>query len=238
MKGVIATRAPGVPVIDLTHGIPPQNVLAGALALKAAAPYFPPRTVHVAVVDPGVGTDRSAICVETRDACFLGPDNGLLSLAAPPDRAIRVVAITEERFMLSPRSQTFHGRDVFAPAAAALATGTPVADLGPAQDEMVYLDLPVPLRDGREIRGEVLYVDRFGNLATNIEAALLPPAIDRVEVGGRPVRQFVTAYAAVEVGAALALVNSWGVIEIAIRDGDARATLGVDVGTSVTVVGA
>jgi len=237
MKGVIASRAPGVQVIDLSHGIPPQNILAGALVLKAAAAYFPAGTVHVAVVDPGVGTERSAICVETADACFVGPDNGLLSLAAPLDRATRVVSITDERFMLTPRSRTFHGRDVFAPVAAALATGTPATALGEEQEEMVFLDLPVPERDGASIHGEVLYVDQFGNLATNIEAGLLPAAIDHVEIAGRTIL-FVDAYAEVERGSPLALVNSWGVVEIAVRDGSAQAVLGADVGAPVTVIGA
>src|SRR5262249_1352484 len=150
-----------------------------------------------------------AICVETADACFVGPDNGILSLAAPLDRATRVVAITEERFMLTPRSRTFHGRDVFAPAAAALATGTLPTALGAEPDDMVYLDLPVPQRDGAVVRGEVLYADQFGNLATNIEAGLVPSAVDHVEIAGRTILQFVDAYAQVERGSPLALVNSW-----------------------------
>ena len=238
MKGVIATRAPGVTVIDLSHGIPPQNILAGALVLKAAASYFPGGTVHVAVVDPGVGTERNAICVETADALFVGPDNGLLSLAAPLDRATRVVAITDERFMLTPRSRTFHGRDVFAPAAAALARGVPVTELGTELEEMVYLDLPAPERDGTVIRGEVLYVDQFGNLATNVEATLLPQTIDHVEIAGRSILQFVDAYADVDPGSPLALVNSWGVVEIAVRDGSARAMLDAGVGAPVVIAGA
>jgi hypothetical protein len=237
MKGVIATRAPGVPVVDVSHGVPPQNVLAGALILRAAAPYFPPRTVHVAVIDPGVGTDRRAICIETAEACFIGPDNGVLTLAAPLDRVIRVVEITDERFMLSPRSLTFHGRDVFAPAAAAVATGTPLTELGPEQDEIDYVDLPAPVRDGTVIRGEVIYVDRFGNLSTNIEATMLPAELDHVEVGNHSIVRFVTTYATVEPLDLLVLVNSWGLLEIARRNGDARATLGVDVGAPVTVFG-
>ncbi len=235
MKGVIATRAPGVPVVDVSHGIPPQNVLAGALVLRAAVPYFPRGSVHVAVVDPGVGTDRRAICIETATARFVGPDNGVLSLAARLDDAVRVVEIADERFMLSPRSRTFHGRDVFAPAAAAVATGTPLTALGPERDEITYIDLPAAVRDDGIVRGEVIYVDRFGNLTTNIDAAMLPSEVDHVAVGDRDVLHSVETYADVEPGTALALVNSWGVLEIAVRDGDARATLGVDVGTPVTV---
>jgi S-adenosyl-L-methionine hydrolase (adenosine-forming) len=239
MKGVIAMRAPGVVVVDLSHGIPPQNVLAGALVLRAAAPYFPPKTVHVAVVDPGVGSERRAICIETAEAVFVGPDNGVLSLAAPPDRALRTVAIADERFMLSPRSRTFHGRDVFAPAAAAVATGTSVCALGPALDDVHQLDLAVPTHDGTSVLGQVTYVDRFGNLATNIDAALIPARVDRVEIGnGRRRIPLLETYASTKPGSPLALLNSWGVLEIAVRDGDARVTLGLDVGAPVRIVGA
>jgi hypothetical protein len=237
MKGVIATRAPGVPVVDVSHGIPPQNVLAGALVLRAAVPYFPKDAVHVAIVDPGVGTTRRPICVETPEARFIGPDNGLLSLAAPRARALRLIEITDERYMLSPRSQTFHGRDVFAPAAAAVASGVPVAALGPERGDMVSLHVPGPVREGRAIRGEVIYVDHFGNLATNIEGSMLPSPVDHVEIGAHRAVPFVSAYAAVERKALLALVNSWGVVEIALRDGDARSMLALGLGAPVTVVG-
>jgi S-adenosylmethionine hydrolase len=235
MKGVIASRAPAVQVIDVSHGIPPQDVVAGALVLRAAAPYFPARTVHVAVVDPGVGTARRPICIETRDACFIGPDNGVLSLAAPREAAVRVVEITDERFMLSPRSQTFHGRDVFAPAAAAVASGTSPAALGPERAETIALRLPQPVRDGNAIRGEIVYIDRFGNLTTTVDARILPASVDHVEIAGHRAIPFVAAYAAVERHALLALVNSWGLLEIAVRDGDARSVLAVGVGTPLTV---
>ena len=236
MKGVIATRAPGVPVVDVSHGIPAQNVMAGALVLKAAAPWFPAGTVHVAVVDPGVGTARRAICIETPAARFVGPDNGLLSLAAPPADVRRVVEITNERHLLSPRSRTFHGRDVFAPAAAALAAGVPPSELGPDVAGIVRLDVPAPVRDGGALRGQVIYTDGFGNLATNIDAASLPATVARVEIGARRIDGVVATYGAVATGELLALVNSWGGLEVARRDGDARMLLGVDVGAPVTVV--
>lgn len=235
MKGVIATRAPGVPVVDVSHGIPAGNVVAGALVLRAAAPWFPPRTVHVAVVDPGVGTARRAVCIETDAATFVGPDNGVLTLAAPAARAIRAIEITNDRYLLSPRSGTFHGRDVFAPAAAAVASGVPATALGAECLDLVAVDVPAPVREGGLLRGEVVWVDGFGNLATNIDAALLPATVRRVEVGGTPVHAFAATYGAVPPGALVALVNSWGVLEIARRDGDARATLGVGVGAAVTV---
>ena len=236
MKGVIATRAPGVPVVDVSHGIPAQNVMAGALALKAAAPYFPPGTVHVAVVDPGVGTARRAICIATAAARFVGPDNGLLTLAAPPADAKRIIEITNERYLLSPRSRTFHGRDVFAPAAAALAAGVAVEELGPDAAGVVTLDVPAPTRDANDLRGQVVYVDVFGNLATNIDAASLPATVARVQIGDHRIDGIVGTYGEVAAGELVALVNSWGVLEIARRDGDARTLLGAEVGAAVTVV--
>ena len=210
--------------------------MAGALVLRAAAPYFPAGSVHVAVVDPGVGSARRPICIETRDACFVGPDNGLLSLAAPRDRAVRVVEIADERFMLSPRSRTFHGRDIFAPAAAAIASGTPVSALGPERDDPIVLDLPLPVHDGDAIRGAVVYADRFGNLATNVDATMLTAAVDHVEIAGHRAIPFAPTYAAVERQALVALVNSWGLVEIAVRDGDARTMLAVGVGAPVLVI--
>lgn len=235
MKGVIASRAPRVPVVDVSHGIPHQDILAGALVLRAAAPYFPPGTVHVAVVDPGVGTTRRPVCIETPEAYLVGPDNGLLSLAAPPDRVRRVVELTNDRFFLSPRSRTFDGRDVFAPVAAALATGTPILALGETCTDLARIALPAPVRDGGVLRGEVVYVDGFGNLVTNLEAAGLPTTVASVEIAGRSIAGLAATYASVEPGGVVALVDSWGLVEIAVRNGSARAVLEVEIGAPVTV---
>jgi S-adenosylmethionine hydrolase len=238
MKGVIATRAPDARVIDVTHGIPPQDVVAGALVLAHAVPYFPPGTIHVAVVDPGVGSARRPLCVETARGLLIGPDNGVLSLAAPPGETRRVIHLTEERFFLSPRSTTFHGRDVFAPVAAALATGTPPAALGATVSDMERLDVPVPVRDGRTIRGQVIYVDRFGNLASNVRADLLaavPHSDVAVAIRDVRLRGVAASYAAVRPGEPVAVVNSWGVLEIAVRDGSARDRLGARVGDPVVI---
>ena len=237
MKGVIASRAPGIPVVDVTHDVPPQNVVIGAVALRAAARYFPKGTVHVAVVDPGVGTARRAVCIDTTEALFVGPDNGVLSLAAPPDRVRRAVEIANPGVILSPTSATFHGRDVFAPAAAALASGLPMAALGPSLAGIAALAVPTPVQEAKATRGEVVYVDRFGNLATNLDATILPAEVDHVEIASHRAIGFVRAYAEGPRHALVALLNSWGVLEIALRDGDARAVLGVGVGAAVTVVG-
>jgi S-adenosyl-L-methionine hydrolase (adenosine-forming) len=235
MKGVIATRAPGVPVVDVTHGIPPQAVLAGALVLRAAAPYFPAGAVHVAVVDPGVGTARRAIAVETDAAAFVGPDNGVLGLAAPADRVRRVVELADERFFLSPRSRTFDGRDVFAPVAAAIATGTALATLGPERPDMVRVGLPPIVRDGKRLRAEVVYVDHFGNLATSVQAADAG-TVRAIEVAGRTIAGLAPTFGDGAPGELVAIANSWGLIEIAARGGSARDVLGVGSGAPVTVV--
>lgn len=236
MKGVIGTRAPGHPVVDLTHHVPAQDVTAGALLLAQAAPYFPKGTVHVAVVDPGVGSERAALCIETKGACFVGPDNGLLTLAAPPGARLRTVSLTNERFHLTPRSATFHGRDVFAPVAAALATGTPIADLGPEAGVSVELEWESPRVENGALVGQVIHVDGFGNLVTNVPRDALPPEPFTIEVGGRPIGSLAATYANVAAGEAVAVVGSWGFVEIAIRNGSAARALGAGAGTPVRIV--
>jgi len=235
MKGVIATRAPGVPVIDLTHGIPPQDVRAGALVLSRATPYFPRGTVHVAVVDPGVGSDRAALCIETKSALFVGPDNGVLTLAAPRSDRVRSYSLTNERFHLSPRSATFHGRDVFAPVAAALAAGVDPAELGPEVDVAVDLELPVPEVAGEVIHGRVIYVDVFGNLVTNVPAEALHEGPAAIEIGGRAIGSLSHTYAEGAPGGAVAVIGSWGLLEVAVRNGSAAAALGAGVDTPVRI---
>ena len=238
MKGVIASLAPEARIVDLTHGIPPQDVLAGALVLRHAVPYFPPGTVHLAVVDPGVGGTRRPLCVETAHGLLVGPDNGLLSLAAPPGEVQRIIHLTEERFFLSPRSATFHGRDVFAPVAAGLATGLPPSSFGSAAVDMERLPLPAPVRDGPSVRGEVIYVDRFGNLTSNVGEDILRtlerPVVS-IAIGDVRLRGVAPSYSSVRPGEPVAVVNSWGLLEIAVRDGSARDRLGARVGETIVV---
>jgi S-adenosylmethionine hydrolase len=238
MKGVLATRAPGVPVIDVTHGVPPQAVRIGALVLAQAVPWFPSGTIHLAVVDPGVGSARRPICIERSDAVLVSPDNGVLSLAAPADRVRRIVHLTDARFFLSQVSASFHGRDVFAPVAAALATGTPPAALGPEVGAIDRLVLPEPARTGDRLRGEVIYIDRFGNLCTNLDAAALgdfPRSRLSITLGTARLDGVAASYAAVAPGALVAIVNSFGFLEIAVRDGSAAAALCAAIGDPVEV---
>jgi len=234
MKGVLAIRAPGVPVVDVTHGVPARDVRAGALVLRHAAPFFPRGAVHVAVIDPGVGGARRPIAIETGRALFVGPDNGVLTLAAPPDARRRVVELTNAHYLPRLRSQTFHGRDVFAPMAAALALGVELGALGPAVDDAVEHDLPSPRveRDGT-IVGEIVYVDHFGNLVSNVTGESVASGEHFITIGDMAVGPLSTSYADVDSGRPLAVVNSWELIEIAVRDGSARAVLGLDRGAPI-----
>jgi S-adenosylmethionine hydrolase len=235
MKGVIASRAPQVPVIDVTHGIPPQAVLVGALVLQQAAPYFPPGTIHVGVVDPGVGSARRSLCVETATGCFVGPDNGLLSPAADAAGVRRIVELDDERFFLTPRSTTFHGRDVFAPVAAALATGTSAAALGTERTDLRRIALPAPFADAGGVRGEIVYVDHFGNLVSNLPPALFPVRAFVVSVGEVRIGTVSETYASVASGTPVAVVNSFGLLEIAVRDGRAADVLAAHSGSPVAL---
>jgi S-adenosyl-L-methionine hydrolase (adenosine-forming) len=243
MKGVIMSIAPGAAVIDITHGIPAQSVMAGAIALRESWSFFPRRTVFLAVVDPGVGTSRAPIAIETRaGARFIGPDNGLLWLAANDAGIRRIVKLTSAHYRLTHVSNTFHGRDIFAPAAAYLWRGTPISALGPAVDpnSIVRLDLPGPVESPREVRGEVIYVDGFGNLVTNIDRGTAERFGTRfrhkslsVRIKGGAAMRLLDAYGDAPKGVPLAIFGSFGLLEVAIRDGNAANRFAAGRGTSV-----
>lgn len=226
MKGVLATLAPGVPIVDLTHDIAPQDVEGGRLALARCWRRFPESTVHLAVVDPGVGSGRAALAVESDGRFLVGPDNGLLSPALLRGDA-RVVVLP----VPAHAAPTFHGRDLFAPAAAALAIGTPLAALGEPHLQPVLRRTPEARRlaDGA-IEGVVMTIDRFGNAITNLVGA----RGGMVEVAGAslPVRR---TYAEGRDGEAIALVGSSGFVEIAVRDGSAAAELSLSRGDRVVL---
>ncbi|RPH67316.1 MAG: hypothetical protein EHM78_21815 [Myxococcaceae bacterium] len=239
MKGVIASVAPEARVVDVTHLVPPQDVAFARFRLLTAAPFFPPGTIHVAVVDPGVGTARRAVAIRCRSgSCLVGPDNGLLSGALEADPPLAVVELSDPRFWRTDTpSATFHGRDIFAPVAAHLARGVTLEALGPAvpPDGLVTLDLrpPTPVAGGLE--GAVQATDRFGNLISNVPAVLLPGnGAWRASIGGRTLPGHRT-YADVPPGEALALVGSHGFVEIAVHRGDARSALGASVGDRVEI---
>jgi len=219
MKGVIATIAPTVPVIDITHGVPPQDVLIGALHLEASWKFFPAGTVFIVVVDPEVGTDRRGLVATAQGRHFVGPDNGVLSLV--PGAVFRRI---DADWGLPDRSRTFHGRDIFAPVGARLSRGAAVDMVGPPVRDPLRIIVPEPVRG----LGEVLYVDHYGNAITNLPGR----ESGWVTVHGQMV-EIRRTYADVARGEVVALTSSTGRLEIAVRDGNASNTLGLEPGSPV-----
>jgi S-adenosylmethionine hydrolase len=237
VKAVILGICPEAAVFDITHDIPPQDILAGALELEAVVPFLPAGAVVVAVVDPGVGSARRAVAVQSGQLRFVGPDNGLLDLAVRGTSDRTVVEIVNRSYTRDTISRTFEGRDRFAPAAAWLATGIPLHDLGPPVGDMVSLRVPEPAVSDGVIDGLVLRVDRFGNLVTNIGRDMLNrvgPAAS-ISVGGATVDQISETYADLAHGALGALVGSTERLEIAVNGGSASGVLAVGRGTPVQV---
>lgn len=236
LKAVILGIAPAARLIDLTHAVPPGAVAWGAWQLWSARAYFPRGTVFLAVVDPGVGSRRRAIAVEAQGQYFVGPDNGLLGWAAAD--SARIVALNRPDWHLPQVSRTFHGRDIFAPIAAHLAAGVAFDELGEALPALMRLDWPTPIQAPGGIRGEVLLWDRFGNLITSLRAselADLNPQALSIEIGGLTIEGLSGCYADVAPGEPLALIGSSGLLEISLRDGDARSRLGATVAQPVFV---
>ncbi len=227
IKAVISSLAPSASLVDATHDIPPQDIARARLTLSRYWRRFPAGTVHVVVVDPGVGTPRAALAVASDGRFLVGPDNGVLSPAFAVEGACAV-----QLDVPGGASPTFHGRDVFAPAAARLASGEPLDVLGRRYRPSVVINTPVPVRGiGGAQHGEVIAIDRFGNAITNLESAFS----EFVAVAGRQVPA-VRTFADVAVGHACALVGSAGLLEIAVRDGNAQAVLGLAVGMRVTTL--
>ncbi|HEX2516131.1 MAG TPA: SAM-dependent chlorinase/fluorinase [Chloroflexota bacterium] len=227
LHGVVAGIAPHTRVIDLCHEVPPQDVRAGAFLLLTSYRFFPPGTIFGAVVDPGVGTNRAIVVVRAGGHTFAGPDNGLLRWAVedagPVQEAVRV---EQPRYRLSRVSNTFHGRDVIAPAVAHLSLGVPLSALGPPAPPLAGDPFPRPAASGATLSGEVLYVDRFGNAITN-----LSPLPGVVRIQGRELRR-VRTYAEGRPGEPVALEGSSGFLEVAVGGGSAAADLGVTPGTT------
>ena len=242
--GVMARIAPDVRVIDVTHGIEPQAVLQGAIVLRNTVPYLP-AGVHLAVVDPGVGGSRRAIAVSTRDGrAFVGPDNGLLLLAADDFGVYSAHELADPRFRLPDVSRTFHARDIFAPAAAHLARGVEITELGPAVDpaDLVRLDVPEPVVGRTQISTTVLVIDRFGNVATNAKrehvAALGVAAGDRIEIRLTLDRYYAVladTFADAGSGELLLYEDSYGLMTLAISRGDAAGLTGVTAGSEIRI---
>lgn len=235
LHAVIAGIAPGARVVDLTHEVAPQDVAEAAFLLEAAAPYFPAGTVHVCVVDPGVGSSRRILCASTPRATYLAPDNGLLTRVLEREPAARLRAVEDQALFLPEVSRTFHGRDVFAPVAARLAMGLDPGQVGPEVSDPIRLALPADRRlEAGTVAGEVVHVDRFGNLITNLLTGPLGPAVRAARVGAVDVLGPVRGtYAERSEGDLLLLTGSTGRLEISVRGGSACERLGVGRGAPV-----
>ncbi len=236
MKAVIYSINPDARIIDISHEVKKFDIRMGAFVLASAALYFPAKSVHVAVVDPGVGTSRRPIIVETARSLFVGPDNGVLMLAASKETIVNVYEISNPRYMLPVVSSTFHGRDIFAPAATHLSLGVSPSSFGSLLDDYVFPDFAKPKVEDGLLAGEVLYVDDFGNVVSNISAQNLVEAglamcrhVDVVLGDERLCLPLCLAYGDVSVGSALVLVGGTGFVEVAVNQGSASKMFGVNV---------
>jgi S-adenosylmethionine hydrolase len=232
MKGVIAARTPAVPVDDASHDIAHGDVSAAAAALAHYWQIWPPGTVHVVVVDPGVGSARRAIAVRAHDRFGIAPDNGVLEpMLACADTVHEIV---DEALFRHPVSATFHGRDIFAPVAAYLAAGGLIESVGPRIADAIRINSPLPVHHRDRIEGVVVHVDHFGNLITNIRGDDVAGAV-HVVIGEHRIGPVHCTYSDVEAGQAVALIASSGFLEIAVRDGNAARALGLTRGAAVIV---
>ena len=239
MKGVVLDLCPDASLVDITHDVEPQDILGGALELAAAFRYFPAGTIFLCVVDPGVGSSRKAIASDAGGYRFVAPDNGLLTLVFRDTPPTCVVELAEPRYAKPTISRTFEGRDRFAPAAGWLGKGLDVAALGPPLSTWHLLKVPEPRTVDRTLTGEVLRIDRFGNLVTNIDRRTFDRVMGRhsvvVTIGGHVVRSLISTYAEASVGALSALFGSSEHLEIAVVGGSAASQLDCARGTSVAV---
>ncbi len=239
MKGVISGINLQAQVVDLTHGVPRQYILAAALILRYSAAYFPRGTIHVAVVDPGVGGARRPLLIESEGNFFVGPDNGILSLALEEKRPTRIIHLSNPRYHLQPTSAIFHGRDIFAPVAAYLSLGINPAAFGESVETFVRLTVPQAVTTGRSIAGEILYIDSFGNLFTNVrdrDLKGLPGEKLVISLGKVAVRGLAPNYASGAAGDLVAVINSWGLLEIAANRDSAEKRTAAKIGDKVQVL--
>lgn len=240
MKGALLRACPRAQIVDISHDVPPHNILAGAFVLAHSAPQFPSDTLHVVVVDPGVGTQRRLLAAQFGDQCFLFPDNGVISLIAQSMPLRAIFSVRDPRFMPPAASTTFQGRDILAPLAGAILNGLEISKLGPQPDKYALLDLPVPVKNEKSLVGQVLYIDHFGNLVSNISLPEIQahwPHLENVQIscGGRTVGTIQPSYGFVPPRDALAVINSMGLLEVAANQARAADVLHAAVGAEVKV---
>lgn len=242
MKGVILNIAPDAQIVDITHAVQPYDILDGALSLAETYNYFPPRTVHLVVVDPGVGTARRPIIASSDRHNFVAPDNGVLSLMYAKEERLHVRHVSSDHYFQQPISNTFHGRDIFAPVAAYLAKGVDHEKFGPEISDYVRFNAPKPKSvDGKTVRGVVLKVDRFGNLITNFTAKDIPVLLEgkasgfKITVGKREITTLHSNYAQGAPGEVFAIFGSMGYLEISANRGAANQLTGAAKGSEVSI---
>lgn len=237
MKGVIHSIAPQAILIDISHYVPPQNIRWAGFVLMTAYLFWPPDTVHLIVVDPGVGTGRRAIAVQTDKGTFIAPDNGVLSYVLARERITAAVALTNEKYWRHPVSPVFHGRDIFGPAAAHLVNGVPLHRLGEAvaPDSLIQFAVPEPIRHfDRHITAHIQHIDRFGNCISDLPAHwLLESPQWRINIGNRTIEAVHQTFADVPEGELVALIDSSGFMAVAVRNGNAAQTLGLEIGDPI-----
>jgi S-adenosyl-L-methionine hydrolase (adenosine-forming) len=240
MKGVILSINPEVNVVDITHHVLAHDILDGAVTIAQAYSYFPPKTIHLVVVDPGVGTPRRPILVAGDQHYFVAPDNGVLSGVYDQTEALYVWNITSEHYFRNPVSSTFHGRDIFAPVAAWLSKSWQTAAFGDAIEDFVRFAIPKPKVDGTAFKCIVLKVDAFGNLMTNLKIAdfpalVVPDAKFTIRAGKAEIKKILPTFASGAAGEAFAIVGSSGYLELCVNKGNASRVLGIGRGAEVTV---
>jgi len=240
MKGAILKVNPRCQIVDITHQIPPQNILQASFVLKSIYPFFPPGTVHTVVVDPGVGTERRAVVVEKERHLFVGPDNGVFSGVLQGKGKATSYEIRESRFFLTPVSETFHGRDIFAPVAGLLSLGLEAKRLGPRVEGLVILDWPRPDFVSGKLRAQILWADSFGNLLTNVSREEYRSELEgrAVQIKGKgwSIDRIHRTYGQGRRGQPMALFGSGGLLEISVNQGNAQKTLGLKPGDPITII--
>jgi S-adenosylmethionine hydrolase len=240
MKGALLRAAPSANIVDISHEMPGHDILAASFALAQAAPYFPPGTLHVVVVDPGVGTERRIMAARFGGQVYLFPDNGVITFVASAQPLEEIVSVRSTRYLPQHVSATFHGRDIFAPLAGHILGGLDLRHLGPQPDTYKLLELPEPQQSAAALVGEVIYVDHWGNLISNIPEALVRQRFGDVErlvvtCEGQEIGPLCVTYGFVPRSQPLALFNSMGYLEVAVNRGSAAAALSASGGSEVRI---
>lgn len=240
MKGVILAVNPRVHLVDISHAVNPQDIVEGALLLKSSYAYFPKGSIFLVVIDPGVGSRRKPAIIKTHNYVFVGPDNGVLSIAAQEDRIQEVRCIENEKYFMRPVSNTFHGRDIFAPTAAYLSKGVKHSQFGKVLKSMKKINIQKPTITKHRVGGKVIYIDRFGNLITNISKGILERFTQyrkcTAQIENVRIPSMVDSYQAVKYGKPLAIVGSFGFLEISVNGGSAEKYFKADKNTRVDII--